>query len=236
MQNYFAAPRGASPTASSSCCAVGGEARDQPGAEQRHRLVAEILGMGRQIIAVALVEPDVERAHQPAGLDVFGKQDRIDQRQPVAHHRVLHGELLRCRTRGRGRRRDRAGRSSRAIISQNMWRGRSSSLRCSRSQEEMNLAGSVWSTALQQLRAAQDGRAHHPQEIVDRVGDARLGDRRWRCRCRRPSPARSSASTRSRRRCRDSRRGNRAGSESRADRRKWSAARPSAPASAGPSP
>ena len=41
----------------------GGKARDQPGAEQRDRLVAEVLRVGRQIITITFVEPEVERLH-----------------------------------------------------------------------------------------------------------------------------------------------------------------------------
>src|SRR5271166_7038029 len=71
-----------------------GEAGDQPRAEQRYRLVAEILGMGGQIIAVAFVEPEVEGLRQAPGLDLFVKEKRIEESEPVAAHRILRGQLL----------------------------------------------------------------------------------------------------------------------------------------------
>ena len=50
--------------------------------------------MGGQVIAVAFVEPQVERPRQPAGLDLLGEQQRIGERNPVAENGVLNRELL----------------------------------------------------------------------------------------------------------------------------------------------
>src|SRR5487761_2569573 len=47
------------------------ETLDQPRAEQRDRRVAEALGMGDQIIAIAIVDADVERPHEPPRADLL---------------------------------------------------------------------------------------------------------------------------------------------------------------------
>ena len=131
--------------------------------------------MRRQIIAVALVEPDIERPHQPAGLDVLGEQDRVRERKPVAHHGVLHRKLLGVEDEAAIHREvgsaDQAGEHlpehvARLVLQLHVQQVAGGN--------EFHDVGMI--DLLQQLRAAQDGRAHHPQEIVDRVGHARLGE------------------------------------------------------------
>src|SRR5260370_30653910 len=57
---------------------AGGKARDQPGAEQRDRLIAEVLGMGGQIVAVALIEPEVERTREDLSNEADRKSTRLN--------------------------------------------------------------------------------------------------------------------------------------------------------------
>src|SRR5947209_5371603 len=70
------------------------ETRDKPRAEKRHGLVAQIFGVGREVIAVALVEPEVEGLDKPARLDLLMEEPRVEQRQAVAAHRILRRQLL----------------------------------------------------------------------------------------------------------------------------------------------
>jgi len=70
----------------------GGEALDEPGAEQRDGRIAERLGIGHQVIAEAVVERGIERRHQPALLQVGTKQIQVHQRQPLTAQGLLDGE------------------------------------------------------------------------------------------------------------------------------------------------
>ena len=50
--------------------------------------------MGGEVVAVALVDPEVERLHKPPRLDLLVEQPWIDERHAVAAHRILRRQLL----------------------------------------------------------------------------------------------------------------------------------------------
>src|ERR1700722_10436908 len=72
---------------------VGRETRYEPRAEERDRLVAEVLGVSGQVIAISLVEPDIEWAHQTSGLDFLREQQGVCEHEAIAEYGVLRGEL-----------------------------------------------------------------------------------------------------------------------------------------------
>src|ERR1700674_2484292 len=68
------------------------EALDQPGAEQRDRRIAQAFRVRDEVVAITVIERHLERLDQTPGADLFRKQVSVDQRQPRAAERVLHGE------------------------------------------------------------------------------------------------------------------------------------------------
>src|SRR4051794_5496427 len=65
-----------------------GKAADQPGAKQPHRLVAEVVRVQRQVVAITLLEPNVERLREVPPGQLVGEQHRIEDGNPFPALRV----------------------------------------------------------------------------------------------------------------------------------------------------
>ena len=94
-------------------CGSAAKRRISQDRNSRHGLVAEIVRVQHEVVAIAFFEHHVEWPHEQGAFQIVREQDRVEDRDPVAALGVAARRARRCRRRARGRPEARQGRAGR---------------------------------------------------------------------------------------------------------------------------